>query len=199
MSYKDYSSMQLDALKEVGNIGVGNSATALSQLLNKKVDITVPNVNIVPFDEFYKNGLAEKIVIGVLVRVLGDCPGNILFVFEEESALNIVRNLMGDHITEMNDMAMSALCEVGNIISSSYMNSISKFTNLAMMSSVPAINCDMLGAMLTTVFMESGQYDEYVLDIETSFIQEGNNKTTGNFYFIPVPGALEKILSSLGI
>ncbi|SHJ68857.1 chemotaxis protein CheC [Hathewaya proteolytica DSM 3090] len=199
MSYKDYSSMQLDALKEVGNIGVGNSATALSQLLNKKVDITVPNVNIVPFDEFYKNGLAEKIVIGVLVRVLGDCPGNILFVFEEESALNIVRNLMGDHITEMNDMAMSALCEVGNIISSSYMNSISKFTNLAMMSSVPAINCDMLGAMLTTVFMESGQYDEYVLDIETSFIQEGNNKTTGNFYFIPIPGALEKILGSLGI
>lgn len=199
MKYKEYSSMQLDAIKEVGNIGISNAATALSQLLNKKVDITIPNVNIVSFDKFYDSISAENQVIGVLVRVLGDCPGNILFVLDNEGALSMVRKLVNPDITELNDMALSALCEVGNIISSSYMNAISKFTNLSLTSSVPAITYDMFGAMITTVFMESGQYDDYVLDIETSFIQEKNNNNTCNFYFIPIPGSLEKILNRLGI
>ncbi|WP_142414783.1 chemotaxis protein CheC [Hathewaya massiliensis] len=198
MSYNKLTPMQLDALREVGNIGVGNSATALSQLLNKKVDMTVPNINIVPFEEIYSKIGAEEIVIGILVRVLGDTPGNILFVFDKEAALNIIKDLTGIYEEEIGEMGISVLCEIGNIISSSYMNAISRFTNLSIMPSVPAVSYDMLGAILSTTFIESGQYDDSVLDIETSFVQDETD-LSGHFYYVPVPGSLEKILNSLGI
>lgn len=198
MDYLELTPLQLDALREVGNIGVGNSATALSQLLNKKVDMTVPNINVVPFERIYEEVGSDRLVVGILVRVLGDTPGNILFVFDNDSALSIIKDLTGIDGVEIDEMGMSALCEIGNIISTSYMNAISRFTNLNLMPSVPAVTNDMLSAILSTVFIESGQYDEYVLDIETSFIQEGTN-LSGNFYYVPMPGSLEKILSSLGI
>lgn len=198
MDYLELTPLQLDALREVGNIGVGNSATALSQLLNKKVDMTVPNINVVPFEKIYEEVGSERLVVGILVRVLGDTPGNILFVFDNDSALSIIKDLTGIDGLEIDEMGMSVLCEIGNIISTSYMNSISRFTNLNLMPSVPAVTNDMLSAILSTVFIESGQYDEYVLDIETSFIQEGTN-LSGNFYYVPMPGSLEKILGSLGI
>lgn len=200
MSYIDFTSMQMDALKEIGNIGAGNSATALSQLINKKVDMSVPAVNIVSTDELLSKVGAEKIVVGVLVRVLGDTPGNILFVFEKETALNIIEDLTGIRDEEITEMGTSVLCEVGNIISSSYMNAISKFTNLVITPSVPAVTMDMLGAILSTTYIESMQYDEYVLDIETVFLKEEvNNSIGGHFYYIPVPGSLEKMLNALGL
>ncbi|MFX0548847.1 chemotaxis protein CheC [Hathewaya histolytica] len=198
MSYKDLTSIQLDALREVGNIGVGNSATALSQLLNKKIDMTVPNINVISFEEIYNKIGSEEEVVGILVRVLGDTPGNILFIFSKSAAGNIIKDLTGVYENKLTDMGASVLCEIGNIISSSYMNAISKFTNLAIMPSVPAVTCDMLGAILSTTFIESGQYDEYVLDIETSFIQD-ETALSGHFYYVPMPGSLEKILNSLGI
>lgn len=198
MSYLNLTSLQLDALKEVGNIGVGNSATALSQLLDKKVDMTVPNVNIVPFENVYNKIGVEKLVVGVLVRVLGDTPGNILFVFSKDAANNIIHSLTGIYEEDISDMGASVLCEIGNIISSSYMNAISKFTNLTIMPSVPAVTYDMLGAILSTTFIESGQYEADVLNIETSFIQD-ETALSGHFYYVPMPGSLEKILNSLGI
>jgi len=198
MDYKSLSEMQLDALKEVGNIGAGNAATALSQLINKKVDMTVPAVNIVSFNEIFEKIGGEEIVIGVLVRVLGDTPGNILFVFQQNTALELIEQLTGSKEDSISDIGNSVLCEVGNIISSTYMNAIAKLTGLVITPSVPAATSDMLGAILTTTFIESGQYDDYVLDIETMFLQ--NNETvSGNFYYIPMPGSLEKILNSLGI
>lgn len=198
MDYKSLTPIQLDALKEVGNIGVGNSATALSQLLNKKVDITVPNINIVSFEEIYNKIGAEEIVIGVLVRVLGDAPGNILFIFSKDSALSIINDLTGSKADEFDDIGKSVLCEIGNIISSSYMNSIGVFTNTTLIPSVPAVTYDMLGAILSTTFIESGQYDDHVLDIETSFLED-ESELSGHFYYVPMPGSLEKILNALGI
>lgn len=199
MSYLDLNAMQLDALKEVGNIGAGNAATALSQLINKKVDMTVPSVNIVPFHEIFDRIGSEDIVVGVLVRVLGDTPGNILFVFENEIALNIIELLIGKREDFISEMGNSVLCEIGNIISGAYMNAIARFTNLLIMPSVPAISNDMLGAILSTTFIESGQFDDQVLDIETIFLNEDDVNISGHFYYIPMPGSLEKILNALGI
>lgn len=198
MDYLELTSLQLDALREVGNIGAGNSATALSQLLNQKIDMTVPNINIVPFDEIFSRIGGEEVVVAVIVRVLGDNPGNILFVFKKEGALSIVNSLTGEDSDQISELGTSALCEIGNIISSSYMNAISRFTNLVMMPSVPAVTYDMLGAILSTTFIEAGQFDDYVLDIETAFLQDGS-AIKGHFYYIPMPGALEKILNSLGV
>lgn len=199
MDYSNLSPVQLDALKEVSNIGTGNAATALSQLLNKKIDMSVPAVNIIPMTELFDEIGEEKLAIGVIVRVLGDAPGNILFVFDKDTALGIVESLTGQKDETLTDMSSSVLCEIGNIISGSYMNAIFKLTNLVMTPSVPAVTYDMLGAMLSTTFIESGQYDDNVLDFETVFIQDKEKNISGHFYYIPVPGSLEKILNSLGI
>ncbi|WP_027625848.1 chemotaxis protein CheC [Clostridium lundense] len=198
MSYEHLTPMQMDALREVGNIGAGNAATALSQLLNKKIDMSVPAINVVPFDEIFAGIGGEEIVYGVLVRVLGDTPGNILFVFEKETAVNIIELLIGVKEDSVSEMGNSVISEIGNIISASYMNAIAKFTNLTIIPSVPAVTYDMLGAILSTTFIESGQFDEYVLDVETQFLQD-NSKISGHFYYIPMPGSLEIILNSLGV
>jgi Chemotaxis protein CheC, inhibitor of MCP methylation len=200
MSYLELNALQLDALKEVvGNIGAGNAATALSQLISKKVDMTVPAVNIVPFDDIFARIGGEEVVVGVIVRVLGDTPGNILFVFESEIASNIIQLLTGKQEEFASEMGNSVLCEVGNIISGAYMNAIAKFTNLLIMPSVPAVTCDMLGAILSTTFIESGQFDDQVLDIETIFLNEDDINIGGHFYYVPMPGSLEKILKALGV
>ncbi|EGO87762.1 chemotaxis protein CheC [Clostridium botulinum C] len=199
MSYLDMTPIQLDALKEVGNIGAGNATTALSQLLSKKVEMTVPAVNILPFDEVFSTNGTEKVVIGIIVRVLGDTPGNILFIIEKETAFKIIKSLTGEESNQLTDMGQSVLCEIGNIIASSYMNAIAKFTNLLITPSVPAVCCDMIGAILSTTFIESGQFDEQVLDLETKFLQDTQEDENGHFYYIPMPGSLEKILNTLGV
>lgn len=198
MTYQDLTPMQLDALREIGNIGTGNAATSLSQLINKKVDMTVPSVNVVPFDDIFSSIGGDEIAVGVIVRVLGDTPGNILFIFEKDIALNLVEVLTGQKEDYLSEMGNSVICEIGNIISSSYMNAIAKFTGLCITPSVPAVTYDMLGAILSTTFIESGQFDDYVLDIETVFEQD-NAAISGHFYYIPMPGSLEKMLNALGL
>lgn len=96
MDYSELTTMQLDVLQEVGNIGAGNAATALSELLNEKVDMSVPAVNIIPFDDIFSSIDVEVVVIGVIVRVLGDIPGNILFTLEKDVALKIISGLIGE-------------------------------------------------------------------------------------------------------
>ena len=200
MSYNNFNPLQMDALREVGNIGAGNSATALSQLLNRKIDMTVPSINIIPFRDIFSRIGGEELVSGVVVRVLGDTPGNILFIFDKETALSVIKSLTGESTDQISEMGDSVLCEIGNIISASYLNAISKLTNLVIMPSVPAVATDMLGAILSTTFIESGQYDDYVLDIETDFKQgEHGERLGGHFYYIPMPGSLEKILNILGV
>ncbi|WP_139904149.1 chemotaxis protein CheC [Clostridium thermarum] len=199
MSNIEFNALQLDALAEVGNIGAGNAATALSQLINKKVDMTVPSVNIVPFNDIFNRNDGEELVVAVIVRVLGDTPGNILFVFDYDTANNMIELLTGKREEEFTELGYSVLCEVGNIISGSYMNAIAKFTGLLIMPSVPAVAYDMAGAILSTTFMESEQFDDHVLDIETIFQNQDETKIGGHFYYVPKPGSLEKILNSLGI
>ena len=198
MEYSNLSALQLDALKEVSNIGAGNAATALSIMIGKKVDMSVPAVNIVRLEDIVEeNGECE--VAGTVVRVLGDIAGNILLVFEKPTAENIIERLVGSRQSPESEMGSSVLCEIANIISASYMNSMAQLTNLAILPSVPATSYDMLGAILTTTFIESNQYDEYILDIETVFLDDTEENIGGHFYYIPMPGSLEKILKSIGI
>lgn len=198
MEYKNLTSFQLDALREVSNIGAGNSATALSMLLGTKIDMSVPNMNIIEFDELF-NSCKENEVVAVLVRVLDDIPGSVLYIFEEDVALNMISKMTYKDEKTFTEMGISVIGEIGNIISSSFMNAIANFTGLKATASVPAVANDMLSAILISTFVETGQHEEYVLDIETLFIGEGDNKIEGHVYFVPAPGSLEKILESLGI
>ena len=198
MDYSSLSMIQLDALKEVSIIGAGNAATALSMLLSKKIDMSVPSVNVVRLEDVVEE-TGESEVSGTVVRVLGDIAGNILLVFKEDTVNKIIGKLVGTNEGINSEMGQSVLCEIANIISASYMNSIAQLTNLAIAPSVPAVAYDMLGAILTTTFIESNQYDEYILDIETIFLDETEENIGGHFYYIPMPGSLEKILKSIGI
>ena len=198
MDYSSLSMIQLDALKEVSNIGAGNAATALSMLLNRKIDMSVPSVNVVRMEDVVE-ATGETEVAGTVVRVLGDIAGNILLVFEESTVKKIIGKLVGSEEGLNSEMGQSVLCEIANIISASYMNAIAQLTNLAIAPSVPAVSYDMLGAILTTTFIESNQYDEYILDIETIFLDDTEENIGGHFYYIPMPGSLEKILKSIGI
>lgn len=198
MEYQNLTSFQLDALREVSNIGAGNSATALSILLGTKIDMSVPNMNLIAFDELF-NSYKENEVIAVLVKVLDDIEGSILYVFDSAVALNIISKMTLTEENELTEMGVSVIGEIGNIIASSFMNSIADFTGLKATASVPAVVNDMISAILVSTFMETGQYQDYVLDIETLFMGEDENNTEGHLYFIPAPGSLEKILESLGI
>lgn len=197
MDFRNLSSIQLDALREVFNIGSGNAATSLSWLLNKKVDMGVPHIEIVQLQDVVGSDLDHE-VIAVLVKVIGEAPGNILYVFDKKVAVEIAEILIEDYDV-FSEMGMSTMGEIGNIIASSYMNAIVSFTDLKMIPSVPAVTYDMFNAILPSTFIESGQYDEYILDIETLFKGDNGCNVIGNFYYIPEPGSLENILLKLGM
>lgn len=198
MSSLDFSSMQLDAIKEVGNIGIGNAATALSTMINKKVDMAVPSVNIIPLKSLLESMYGKEVVIGTTVKALGDAPGNILFILKKDTASEIIETLTGMKDDDFGELGQSVLCEIGNIISCSYMNAISEFTNLVITASPPKLTFDTMHTLLKDNFEEAGQSGESVLDIETKFLQD-SQEISGHFYFIPEPGALEKILNTLGM
>lgn len=192
----------IDVLKEVGNIGAGHAATALSQLLNKPIDMQVPNVNFLPFEEIVEVlGGAEEIVVAIYLRVIGDASGHLFFLIETESAQEMLKNLMGltaEAEEVFTEMEISALCEIGNILAGSYLSSLSDFTKLSMIPTVPAIAIDMVGAVLSYGLIQYGAMGDHALLIDTAFL-EGQKEVKGHFLFIPDPGSYEKMFSSLGL
>lgn len=197
-SYSNLNPLQLDGLKEVANIGAGNSATSLSVLFSQKIDMAVPNVDIIEFDKLL-DSYGEEEVVAVLVKVIGDISGSVLYVFEKSVAFNIIEKLTGSRKDYIDEMGESVIGEIGNIIASSFMNAIAEFIKVEAIASVPAIANDMISAVLISTFIEVGQHEEHILDIQTHFIGSESSKITGHFYYIPSPGGLEKILKSLGI
>ena len=199
---KSLTDAQLDALKEVGNVGAGNAATALYQMIGKKINMTVPRAAVIPLHEVPEVlGGPEVLVAGVFLRVLGDAPGSILFVMPKDSALSLVDMLMGrpESSTQvLSEMDKSALKEIGNILASSYLNALSSFTNLTFMPTVPALAFDMAGAILDVILAELGQMGDYALLIETRFQAEAGH-VEGHFFLIPDPGSLIVILKALGV
>jgi len=145
------SLIQLDALKEIGNVGAGNSATALSQLINRKIDMTVPQIAIMPLGDVPDVvGGADAMVAGVFLRVYGPAPSSILFLLPRDSAFALVDMLMGrEHGTtiSLNAMDESALMEIGNILAGAYLNALSHFTKLTLLPSIPSLAIDMAGAI----------------------------------------------------
>ncbi|WP_280521165.1 chemotaxis protein CheC [Paenibacillus mangrovi] len=192
----------MDVLKEVGNIGAGNAATALSRLLNKPVDMAVPKVQLLPFEDISeKVGGAEQVVIAIFLRVEGDAPGNLFFILSPEVAKSLLKRLVGIHPGAdglFNEMECSALSEIGNILAGSYLSSLADFTNLSMSPTVPALAMDMAGAILSYGLLQFGQMGDDALLIDTTFI-EGDQEVEGQFFLIPDPDSFAKIFQSLGV
>jgi len=191
------SSREIDILREVGNVGAGHAATALSRLLNRRILMTVPRAFVIPLREAPDLvGGAETLVVGIYLSVTGDAPGHMLFFAPLESAMALVEVLMGPQ-EDITEMARSALEEVGNILTSSYLTALSDFTGLLVVPTPPLIAVDMLGAILSTVLVEVGKASDYVLVVETEF-QDAGRALSGYMVFIPEGIALTTILRSLG-
>jgi chemotaxis protein CheC len=186
---------ELDILKELGNIGAGNAATALSQILAKKVDMNVPQVkvyNVTDVPELL--GGAENIVVGVLLKMFGDLQGNIMFLLPEDSARKLLGMMVGQEVEDVtDDMSRSAIMEVGNIIASSYLNSLSFFSDLTLIPSTPAFAYDMAGALLSAILFEVSELSDQVVLIETDF--SGNGEAIkGHFFVLPNLESLNALL-----
>ncbi|WP_223066850.1 chemotaxis protein CheC [Paenibacillus caui] len=192
----------MDVLKEVGNIGAGNAATALSRLLDKPIDMAVPKVQLLPFGEIADSvGGAENIVVAVFFRVEGDVPGNLFFILSPEAAKKLLGRLAAIEIAEgdsFSEMEWSAISEIGNILAGSYLSSLADFTQLSMSPTVPAIAMDMAGAILSYGLLQFGQMGNDALLIDTTFI-EGKHEVEGQFFLIPDPDSFEKIFTALGV
>jgi len=196
------SEIHIDALQEVSNIGLGNAATALAELLNRKVDIAVPKAFFVDFEQVLPLvGGLEEVVSCVNLSVDGDILGTVMFIFTEESTYNLVDMLMGQELgttTDLDAMGESAVMEIGNVLTGSFTNAIGGMTGLTMNASVPMFAFDMMGAILSTSLVASGHWDDKVLVIETLFFQE-NDQIKGHFFLLPETGALSRLFESLGM
>ncbi|MCI7351003.1 MAG: chemotaxis protein CheC [Ruminococcus sp.] len=198
----DLSSMHLDVLKEIGNIGSGNAATSLSEMLGIMVDISVPNVKLLGFDEAVQFlGGPEQIAIGMLVRLTGDISGMMLYVIQEAFAANLAKAIMGKEnlsIMALDEMDTSLISEVGNIMSASYVNAISSLSGMFIDISVPSLCVDMVGAILSVPAIEFSKIGDKVLFIDDSFIM-GDNEVRSNMILVPELDSLNKLFSVLGI
>lgn len=193
--------MYYDVLREIGNIGAGNAATSLAQMLQTKVDISVPKIDLLDFSQVGEAmGGEELLVAGIYLRIEGDLNGSIMFLMEEKSAHDLVARLMGMPAADehsFNEIEMSALKEIGNIITGAYLNSLSTLTNMKIIPSIPDLCVDMAGAILSVPAIEFGEMGDKMLMIETTF----TDFSTIDGYFILVPDlpSYDKMLSALGL
>lgn len=202
--FNELSSMQIDALKEIGNIGAGNAATALAQMVNAQIDMNVPKVNILPFSGVPDIiGGADSHVAGIYFSVSGSAPASILFILPINKAcllcdMLLSRNI-GDTLPEnIGELEMSAMMELGNILAATYLNALSMFTNIQFIPSVPALGLDMAGAVIDSVLAQVGEVADHVLALETEFKKEEMD-VVGHFFLLPEPGSLVNILTALGV
>lgn len=200
ITLEEMSNEYFDVLKELGNIGAGNATTALAQMMQSKVDMSVPQVKLLEFKELGEMmGGEELIMAGIYLGIEGDITGSIMFLLEKQAARHLVSKLMGmePEGEDFSEMEFSALGEVGNIITGAYLNALSGLTNLVIYPSVPALCVDMAGAILSVPAIEFGAIGDKILLIQTQFFDE--MALDGYFILIPDLDSYGKILSALGI
>lgn len=207
LSMEQITNQYFDVLKELGNIGAGNATTALAQMMGDKIDMSVPQVRLLEFHEIGEIvGGEEKIMVGIYLQVEGDVEGSMMFIMDKTAAAHIVNRMMAGMLVidegtaeeyEFGEMECSAIKEVGNIITGSYLNALSGITNLKIMPSVPEIGIDMAGALLSVPAVEFGVMGDNILLIQTKFSDD--IELNGYFILIPDMNSYEKILTSLGV
>jgi chemotaxis protein CheC len=192
--------LQLDALREVGNIGSGNAAVALSTMVDKKVLLSVPRASLVPLVKVSDLvGGAETPVVGVYLHISGDASGSMLLLLAESSAEELAHLMVSSGgEDELTTVEQSALQETGSILAGSYLNALSQMTGILLRPSVPGFAMDMAGAIIDFILVEISQSEDYVLVIETEF-DIMQHKIKGHLILFPDLGSLDIILGRLGV
>ncbi len=200
--YSNLTSMEFDILKEIGSIGAGNAATALSSVLGMKVKMDVPTVSIYDYeDAIYLLGGPESIAVGILVKLTGDVEGLMLFVQRLDLVNITLGQVLGKSVNsyeELSEMDVSALNEIGNIIMGSYINSIAKLTDLTIHISVPALTVNMIGGILSVPMVEYGYEADKIMIIDGSFFVDGK-EISSDLILVPDVKSLKVLLEKLGV
>lgn len=176
-NYDDLGELALDVVKEVGSIGTGNAATAVSSLLQSDVKISLPDVKILGFNETVNVlGSPEEPVAAVLVQMSGDINGIMLFLMRIDFIHAVIETMLGKNVagySDLDEMDMSALTEVGNIIISSYVNALSSLSGMEIDLSVPAASVNMLGGILSVPMIELGlETDKIMINLGKFILEE---------------------------
>ena len=204
-NYAQLNDMHMDVLKEIGNIGAGNATTALSQMLDRRIEMEPPIVRLTPLSEItHALGGPENMVVGILTTLSGDIKGMMMFVLEQIFAHQIINQLLQRDIQsyeDMNDMDFSVLREIGNIMAGSYVTAISSLTGLQIELSVPSICIDMAGAIMSVPAVAFGTLGDYALYVEEDIRNNSHTDKSlrSRLLLIPDIESLNRIMSSLGL
>jgi chemotaxis protein CheC len=192
---------QLDAMREIANIGAGHAATALSHMTDRVIMIDVPEVSIIRLEDVGTvTGQPDDVVAAVMMKVLGDVTGRTVQIFPGPSAVKLVG--MVSHGSEpdfpggFSEQHRETLKEIGNIIVGAYLNALSEFMGLLLIMSVPAIAIDMAGAVMTTSYLNFGEEQDHVLCVNTGMII-GDERIRGHFLLIPDATSLQVMLRGM--
>jgi chemotaxis protein CheC len=200
---RSLKALQLDALREVANIGAGHAATALSQMIGGTIMISVPTINVSRLEEVPPQISApEEPVAAVLMHMLGDLTGRTLLVFPKPTAARLAALMLRrpGSSEELGEMEQSAIKEAGNILSSAYMNALSDFMGMMLLPSPPSLAIDMSTAVLTTAYLQFGTDRDYVFCVESEFyMTDVDEKLRGFFLLLPDPASLQAILRAVRV
>jgi chemotaxis protein CheC len=192
----DYTDLQLDALRELANIGSGNAGTALAGLVGRPVDISVPVARVLDVaDAVEAAGPAEQQVTAVVLSIFGDMDASVLLIFREQDAALACR-LLG--VEPDGEYAESAVGEIGNILGASYVTALGQMTGLALEPSTPSVATDMLGAIVASVVAAGAADADVALVLDSALTVEGEACQLG-FLLIPNHGGVDELLSRLGL
>ena len=203
MPFRELNDTQLDALKEISNIGMGHAATALSQMIGQQINLRVPNVTITEISKVpeYLGG-AEKMMVGITLQILGDARGSIMLLFPQESAHRLLSSLLGQQgkALVMNEVNVSTLKEVGNILASAYLSAIGTMMKKTLIPSVPLLAYDMAGAVVDYVLIDLSKSGDWAMMVETDFSGEVGQELAikGHFFLLPDPVTLTIFLDAAG-
>jgi chemotaxis protein CheC len=195
--------LQLDALREVANIGAGHAATALSQMVGERIMISVPTINVAKLEDVPPQVAApDEPVAAVLMHMLGDLTGRTLLVFPRRTAIRLAELLLRrpNQQGDFTEMEQSAIKEAGNILSSAYMNALSDFMGMMLIPSPPSLAIDMSDAVLTTTYLQFGGDKDYIFCVESEFVMsDTEERLRGFFLLLPDPASLRAILKAIRV
>lgn len=199
---EELNPIQIDVLREIGNIGSGNAATSLSGMLSNSIDIGVPVVKTLEYEEVVDFlGGPENVVIGLLIRLSGDIKGMMMYIIQKSFANVVLNTFYGkqlDDILNVDEMDKSAISEIGNIMAGSYVNAIAGLTGLTIDISPPSFCVDMAGAILSVPAIEFAQVGDRVIFIDDNF-KISNDEIKSNMILIPEMESLSLLFNKLGV
>jgi chemotaxis protein CheC len=193
---KHFTDIQLDALRELANIGSGTASTSLSGMLGRSVDISVPAAAALSFaDAIDTIGPPEEEVTGVVLGVVGEMEGIVLLLMRTADA-GVLCGLLG--VDADSDMGQSAIGEIGNIVGTSYINALAQMTGLEIEPSPPQSATDMLGAIVASVLAGVAGAEDVALILDSDLKVEGEDCSV-SFLMLPTRDGVEELLGRLGL